>query len=261
MIFQFVTDVDHKGDLLSSDGSQRLIVIDPSGMPYKNNRRNTKILKLNPGLLFPWADRVIWQDAKLLQSNHGIANHGNMPSPRGLPSDYLLYTSIVPLVAIVFAQATWDCLLIKLLLETPRQTVLELIARLLLLLLRRDLLYLMISKLYDSSVNTSMKCIVMKHYSSQVFYNQHPLVDTAFIFFYMCNLTCRKINGDFGCSWLNEIRCFSDRNQISFPYMLASSGLRLSPHMLVSGQEYRDRIYINEDQRPMVHIGAILLII
>lgn len=28
--FQFVTDVDHTGDLLSSDGSQRLIVIDPS---------------------------------------------------------------------------------------------------------------------------------------------------------------------------------------------------------------------------------------
>ena len=84
--FQFVTDVDHTGDLLSSEGSQRLIVIDPSRMPYKSDRRNTKILKLNPSLLFPWADRVIWQDAKLLQSNHG-----NMPSPRGLPSDYLLH--------------------------------------------------------------------------------------------------------------------------------------------------------------------------
>ncbi|GFH48583.1 hypothetical protein CTEN210_05059 [Chaetoceros tenuissimus] len=40
--FQFVTDVDHTGDLLSAEGSQRLVVIDPSRMPYKSDRRNTK---------------------------------------------------------------------------------------------------------------------------------------------------------------------------------------------------------------------------
>ena len=91
--------------------------------------------------------------------------------------------------------------------------------------------------------------------SSQVFYNQHPLVDSAFIVYDMRNSTCRKFNGDFGCSWLNEIHCFSDRDQISFSHILASSGLRLSPHMQVSGQEFRDRIYINEDHRPMLHIA------
>ncbi|GFH53903.1 hypothetical protein CTEN210_10379 [Chaetoceros tenuissimus] len=248
--FQFVTDVDHTGDLLSADGSQRLIVIDPSRMPYKNNRRNTKILKLNPGLLFPWADRVIWQDAKLLQSNHG-----NMPSPRGLPSDYLLhfnrtvgrygvcssYMGLPPDKASVGDSSTvsfkahCDAIIAS---AEKRPTVSD------------DLETLRLQCQHYEGLHSNEAL-----QSSQLFYNQHPLVDTAFIVYDMRNSTCRKFNGDFGCSWLSEIHCFSDRDQISFPHVLASSGLRLSPHMQVSGQEYRDRIYINEKQRPMLHIA------
>jgi hypothetical protein len=35
--FQFITDTNSKGDFNSADGSQNLIVIDPSKMPYDNN--------------------------------------------------------------------------------------------------------------------------------------------------------------------------------------------------------------------------------
>ncbi len=57
-------------------------MIDPTRMPYTSNRRNTKILKFSPGLLFPWADRVIWQDAKLLRTDSAGWD---------LPSDYMLH--------------------------------------------------------------------------------------------------------------------------------------------------------------------------
>jgi len=79
--FLFVTDANDTGEFVSADASQVLIVIDPARMPYESNRRNTKVLKFNPGLLFPWADRVIWQDIKLQNKIRRF----------GLPSDYMLH--------------------------------------------------------------------------------------------------------------------------------------------------------------------------
>ena len=79
--FLFVTDTKNTGKSFAAHGSQMLIVVDPARLPFENNRRNTKVLKLNPGLLFPWAERVIWQDAKL-QSLH---------NKYSLPSDYMLH--------------------------------------------------------------------------------------------------------------------------------------------------------------------------
>ena len=70
----------------------------------------------------------------------------------------------------------------------------------------------------------------------------------------MRSSSCRKFIGNFGCSWLNEVHCYSDRDQISFPQVLASTGLRLSSKLELAGQEYRDRIYVNKEG-PMVHIA------
>lgn len=158
------------------------------------------------------------------------------------------YTSIVPLVAMVFARATWDCLFIKLLTVNFRAHCEAVIAA----GVKRptvsddlEVLRLQCEHYEEMHSNEALQ-------SSQVFYNQHPLVHSAFIVYDMRDSTCRKFNGDF---WLNEIHCFSDRDQISFPHILASSGLRLSPNMQISGQEFRDRIYIDDDHRPMLHIA------
>ena len=69
-LFQFVTNHTwfEERFSVSADGSQILIVLDKAKLPYYNNRRNVKLIQLSPGLLFPWADRVIWQDAKFLIS-------------------------------------------------------------------------------------------------------------------------------------------------------------------------------------------------
>eukprot|EP00594_Rhizosolenia_setigera_P014163 CAMPEP_0178966900 /NCGR_PEP_ID=MMETSP0789-20121207/17198_1 /TAXON_ID=3005 /ORGANISM="Rhizosolenia setigera, Strain CCMP 1694" /LENGTH=442 /DNA_ID=CAMNT_0020652255 /DNA_START=861 /DNA_END=2186 /DNA_ORIENTATION=- len=91
--------------------------------------------------------------------------------------------------------------------------------------------------------------------SGKVF-SQHPLVDTAFIVYDMRSENCRKFNGDFGCSWLDEVHCYSDRDQIPFPAVLSYSGLKLSPDISEEGSEYRDRIYVDKKTNaPMLHIA------
>jgi len=247
--FQFVTDVNATGDLISADGSQNLIVIDPAKMPYDSNRRNTKMLKFSPGLLFPWAKRVIWQDAKLLSSSIG-----NKPSPHGLPSDYFLHfnrtvqrfgtcSSFMGLphhkVSIntspsVNLNAHCDTIFIA---AKKRPTVSDSL----------DVLRTQCERYMEMHGN-------LTHQSSQVF-AQSPLVDSAFIVYDMRSTLCQKFNGDLGCSWLDEIHCYSDRDQISFPHILATSGLNLSPDLNTPGQEFRDRVYINKNNVPMLHIA------
>ena len=247
--FQFVTDTNSTGDSTSADGSQNLIVVDPAKMPYDNNRRNTKVLKFNPGLLFPWAERVIWQDAKLISSLEG-----NKPSPHGLPSDYLLHfnrtvqrfgtcssfmglphhKSSIHTSPSVSLEAHCDTVVAA---AKRRPTVSD----------NLDVLRTQCERYKEEHSNP-------KNHSIPVF-NQAPLIDSAFIVYDMRSTHCQKFNGDFGCSWLDEVHCYSDRDQISFPHVLATSGLRLSPELDIPGQEYRDRVYVDKSNVPMLHIA------
>ena len=65
--YKFVTNYNGKLQPHLVDGSQTLIHINATKLPYKNSQRNTKLFKLNPQLFFPWATRIFWQDAKLLK--------------------------------------------------------------------------------------------------------------------------------------------------------------------------------------------------
>merc|ERR1712129_134055 len=46
------------------DKSEILIPIPRHSLPYLNDRRNVKIFKMLGYLIFPWAKRLIWRDAK-----------------------------------------------------------------------------------------------------------------------------------------------------------------------------------------------------
>jgi len=236
--FQFVTDINNSGDGFSADGSQKLIVVDPAKLPYQNNRRNTKIFKLNPGLFFPWADRVIWQDAKLivkyqllpsdyiLHFNRTVQRFGTCSSFTGLP----LHSSAVGKLS----QSVT--------LEAHCRTVIHAAQKR--------------PSVSDDLSVLSKQCEKynnITNISSQVF-DQAPLVDSAFIVYDMRTEVCQKFNGDLGCSWLDEIHCYSDRDQIPFPHIVAS-GLKLSRKLHISGHEFRDRVYVNEKNAPMLHIA------
>lgn len=238
--FQFVTN--STGEPFSIDGSQNLIEIDTAKMPYDNNRRNTKILKMNPGLLFPWAKKVIWQDAKLLNDqkkfglpsdyllhfNRTVGRFGTCVSFMGLPHDL----ATVGNSSNVSLRAHCDTIIAA---AVKRPTVSD----------NLDVLQSQCKRYEEKKASLS---------SQFSRFHQDPLIDSAFIVYNMQSPECRKFNGDLGCSWLDEIHCFSDRDQISFPQLLFS-GLKLSPELDVLGQEYRDRVYVDQNNISMLHIG------
>jgi len=262
--FQFVTDLEGHNDTHSIDGSQILIVVDTTRMPYNNNRRNTKLFKFNPVLLFPWAERVVRQDAKLLRPrmadyfqhpevdwpseegmpidyhlhfNRTVQRFGTCVSFMGLPHDHhaVLYSKRVDLKAhcATIAEAGID----RPALSDGLDTVSA-----------QCSIY---SKLYEETETNNST------HKSRVFHT-NPMVDTAFIVWDMRSETCRTFNGNFGCLWLNEIHCYSDRDQVSFPQVVVSSGLELASSSSYSDRtaamELRDRVYVNSDNVPLLHI-------
>ena len=245
--FLFVTDTKNTGDSFAADESQMLIVIDPARMPFENNRRNTKVLKLNPGLFFPWAERVIWQDAKLqdrkqkyslpsdymLHFNRTVERFGVCSSFVGLP----LHKNTVGASPDVNLQAHCNAIIAA---SKKRPTV-------------SDSLQTLLFQCKVAQKQLSER-IIQDNSRSKEFY-QEPLVDTAFIVYDMRTPDCRQFNGNLGCSWLDEIHCYSDRDQISFPVVMANSGLRISPNLHIRGYELRDRVYVNMNDTPMLHVA------
>ena len=47
------------------------------------------------------------------------------------------------------------------------------------------------------------------------------LIDSAFFLQDQTAPQCRAHNAELGCTWLNEVACFSDRDQLSFPAVVA----------------------------------------
>jgi len=244
--FQFVTGANGTGDLMSADGSQNLIVLDPATMPYKNNRRNTKVLKFNPGLLFPWADRAIWQDAKLQWTEQRY----------GLPSDYLLHFNRT-------VQHFGTC---SSFMGLPhhRHTVrwapsVNLMAHCGAIINAAKARPTVSDDLHALRTQCERGVERLNNFTAQEsrseVFDKAPLVDTAFIVYDMRTPDCRQFNGNLGCSWLDEIHCYSDRDQVSFPVVVANSKLRLSPMLHKRGHEFRDRVYINENDVPMLHVS------
>jgi len=250
---QFVTDYSKGGHNKSADGSQNLVIVDPTKLPYNNHRRNTKIFKFNPGLFFPWADRVIWQDAKNLKSRQF-----NSPHPRGIPTNYQLhfnrtierFGTCVSFIALPNHPNTVSPKNATLSLQSHCNAIISASAKR--------------PTVSDSLDFIQSQCEIYQNMHGDHNFNsgnsyQDTLVDSAFIVYDMRSKMCRKFNGDFGCSWLDEIQCYSDRDQISFPQVMASLDIKPSPSPESSpkktGIEFRDKIFVNEQNIPMVHIA------
>ena len=221
--------------MMSADGSQHLIVIDKSKMPYQNNRRNTKILKLNPGLLFPWAQRIIWQDAKML-----IKEKWEMIGTKtSLPFDYILhfnrtierFGTCVSYMGLPHHPAAIGKRGSMYTLDAHCHTIVE-------------------AAKSRPTVSDNLEILVNQCQRYQQEIGEGPtsrqqnvtdLIDSAFIVYDMRSSQCQKFNGDFTCSWLDEIHYESDRDQVSFPYVIHKSGLQLLSQ--VPGYDLRDKVY------------------
>jgi hypothetical protein len=230
----------------SNDGLQILVPIHRSDLPYDSMRRNTKIFKMmGPSLLFSWAQRVFWQDAKLvgdaskplpsdyfeyfhktIEKNHVCASFMGLPlhkNTMGTPASKNKKLQTIQFAghcaAIVEA-------------SVKRPTVSD----------GLETLQNQCSAYYQTvsgghpidQTTTSRKLnpchnfeIQHKSYAtSESLLLDKALIDSAFMVWDMRSPRCQKFVADISCTWLDEIHCYSDRDQVSFPFVFVKMGLR-----------------------------------
>jgi len=232
-------DVKGGEQWLSADGSQHLIIVDTDKMPYEKERRNVKILKMNPGLLFPWAKRVIWQDTKmlrfkghstpsnyLLHFNRTVQRTGTCASFVGLPQHQNTVVRNGPVSLFFHCEAIIKAS------KTNRRTVSD-----------------------DINVlNDQCEEYLKKYDPKEEVFTRAQMIDSAFIVYDMRSESCQEFNGKLGCSWLDEIHFKSDRDQVSFPHIVRSLELKL-PSNLEDDPGYRNKIYTDVENRTMMHVA------
>ena len=103
---------------------------------------------------------------------------------------------------------------------------------------------------YNDFVN---KNYVDMPYSSSSELLSSYMVDSALFIRDLSREECREFNAKLSCGWLEEIHCFSDRDQISFPYVLANMGVREHNDIQVDPVQ-KHRIYVDNQNKPMVLI-------
>lgn len=197
---------------------ENLIGIPRNVLPYKNMRRNVKLFKLNGHLLFPFAKAVVWQDAKLQYlTSHKASYYAdkflastNEDSSRpclvamGIPIHYNAFGDGARIVETYHPKYHDHCdTVVKAIQDRPTVT---------------DSTETLLQQCrFYQGLNASMSGdTVMLH---------RGLIDSAFMVWNQSE-KCRDFNSKLACTWSDEIQCFSDRDQISFPRVLQQMGLR-----------------------------------
>lgn len=240
-IFTFLSGAERSSPFLVED-HQIVIHIDSTRLPYLHDRRNVKLLKLNPGLLFPWAQRIIWQDVKLMKRR----------MRNDLPVDYRQHFEVTtekPGVCVSFQSLPAHNSSIG---QASAVTLRNHCDAIIKAAKRRP-------TVSDDLSVLSNQCdhyynIHEKDTPESVIFRQEPLIDSAFMAFDMRRESCRMYIGRLFCSWLDEIHCYSDRDQVSFSTAFSSSGLHLA--RASEGLSKGLTIYEDSDGSPMVHFTS-----
>lgn len=225
----------------SSDGLDILVPISKNDLPYSNMRRNTKLLKLHGHLLFPWTERLIWQDAKFRRDSFEpnrptnyfrlfsdtIEKHKVCVSLMGIPIHSNTFGEEHVLNPSYRGDFMHHC-----------ETILDARAKR--------------PRVTDSSNAIRTQCAKYLHDF------QHPsltlsdgLVDSAMILWDQRNDRCKNFNADLSCTWSDELHCHSDRDQVSFPYALMSMRVQGQPNAQPANWH---SIFHDEENKPVVQI-------
>ena len=225
--FRFVL----KEDLLEegADGIQDtlhlLIPLERDSLPFDGGRRNVKIIKMLGHLIFPWAERLLWVDAKL--------NIGSLD-----PLEFFQRTVEKKEVCVTFMGLPEHANCFGAGQKRSFQKHAETILR--------------VSKGARVGVTDNQQAIrtQTRSYVKETNNSAHLddfLIDSAYIARSLGTQRCRQFNAALGCYWFNEIQCFSDRDQLSFPYVLHKLG--------AYAPSYRDPgILLDKNSQPIVNI-------
>jgi hypothetical protein len=199
-------------------GHNILIPIPSSILPYRNPRRNVKLLKYMGQFMFRQAEVVIWQDAKFFREDFVSkqpVDYGDLiekdacVTAMGLP----VHKGTVGLENIrrgILSRGRY----------TPRyehhcQAIID-------ALIDRP-------NVTDSAENLIRQCDA---YLQHVYLQEgntdamnQGLIDSAFIIWNQKTPACRDFNSALRCTIMDQIQCHSDRDQVSIPFALYTMGL------------------------------------
>jgi len=229
-------------------GHNILIPLPENALPYRNPRRNVKLLKFTgQHVLFQRAETVVWQDAKFFRDDFV----GKQPVDYGalVEDDDDYSSSCVTAMGLPVHKVTVGDENIRNGLEKDgRYTVRyehhcqTIIAA----LIKRP-------NVTDSSQSLIRQCdAYLRHVYQQEgstdAMNQ-GLVDSAFIVWNHKTRACRDFSRSFRCTIIDQIQCHSDRDQVTIPFALYKMG--------VTGK-YRPRkgdepTEVNEAWDPRIH--------
>lgn len=218
----------------NSSAQQFLVPLDAARLPFKGKsmRRNVKILKMLGHQFFPWARTLIWIDGKLVlgatkpekvfaksvletsacMSFVGLPVHKNAFGEKTSTEDATLYQHGVTLIQVSGRSR-----------GAGRPPVTD---------------------------SADMLKMQLEDYGGGTNFGVNDMSDTAYFFRNMASPRCRPFIEEFGCRWLNEITYYSDRDQVSFPWVLRSpTQMGLVPRSTAPGiNNFSDKLHVFSDK-------------
>ena len=215
--------LNHSVDMLNL-----LVPLERDKLPFEGMRRNVKVLKMLGGLLFPWVERLVWVDTKLLVGtispstyyDETVEQAGVCAAFIGLP---LHVNTFGNMESRSFEKHAETILRVS---KTSRAGVTD----------SRDAVRKQ-ARTYITETNNSIDL-------------SRNLIDSAYIAWNLRSERCSAFNLALGCRWFSEILCFSDRDQLSFPYVLS----KLGRHTMSSGPVGDGGVLVDATSAPVVNI-------
>ena len=223
-------------------GHNILIPLPSDILPYKNPRRNVKLLKYVGQYMFPEAEAVIWQDAKFFREDFvmrqpldygAMVQDDSCVSAIGLP----VHKITVGLENIKRGIKKYGKYTAQY--EDHCSTIIAALAD------RPDVT--------DSAENLINQCdAYLQHVYNQdgnIEILNQGLIDSAFIVWNHRTQSCRDFSRSFRCTIVDQIQCHADRDQVSIPFALYKMGVtgRYREH---EGEDFKK---VDREWDPRVH--------
>ena len=257
-IFVLADDDDRTVDesllaTMTPEGLEYIVSVPLGVFPYTEMRRNTKVFKMSGHFIFSWSNRVIWQDAKFrsgqldkhahnyfdyfkntIDSSQACAAYVGLPRHANTMMDKK--HSFASHCKLLITASTSS---------TRKRNITDSVDE-----LKRQYSYYLNNRNIASNNSTQTP-------SKSIISLDHGMIDGAFLTWDLRTDRCRTFIADFMCTWLDETQCYSDRDQLSFPYVMRSMELQEvgGPTLDVEKILTRDRVFKkNLTELPLVVI-------
>jgi hypothetical protein len=193
-------------------------------------------------LVFSFAERLIWQDAKLDNMLHHTRDYNNYFEEHIDKNGVCTALLGLPTHKFTLGEPTWrnvdgpqfkdHCnLLTSIKRSLPHTDSIEAIQK------QCDYYQNLNSTPYVSSLDSG-------------------LIDSALIAWDMRTERCRTFNRRLSCTWLDETQCHSDRDQVSFPQAIRTMELHEPHHVSHTKSMTQDKLFVSDDeeQKPLVSL-------